>query len=180
MISDEKTKKDLIHKAKMKKQYAKVKAEAEEEKQSKREEREAALAHNDEQEADEDRAEVEDKIDNEESEAVHPTRQLMLKDEEAAQTGATADQSNPDGQRRRTRRPGYYDKQLEKADEKRQESEARAAEWQRRREERDQKIAERDRYKKAMKKTWGKDGKKKLGRESGLLLERVRKMVDNK
>lgn len=102
----------------------------------------------------------------------------MLKDEEAAQTGATADQAASDGQRRRTRRPGYYDKQLARAEEKQKEMEARAAEAQRRREERERKIAERERYKKAMKKTWGRDGKKKLGRESGLLLEKVKKMVE--
>lgn len=161
----------------MKKQYAKVKAEAEEEKKASRHEKEAALADNDNEDGD--NAENRDQPGHG-GDALHPTRQLMLQDEEAAQTGATADLAFADGQRRRTRRPGYYDKQLEKAEERRQEGEARAAEAQRRREERQGKIAEREKYKRAMNKTWGKDGKKKLGRESGLLLEKVRKMVDNK
>lgn len=173
-----KTKKDLIHKAKVKKQYAKVKAEAGETGKAQRE-KAAAPAHSDDENGDVAKAEGEDKAEGE-GEALHPTRQLMLKDEEAAQTGATSDLAASDGQRRRTRRPGYYDKQLQRADEKRQENEARAAEAQRRREERERKMAERDRYKRAMKKTWGRDGKKKLGRESGLLLERVRKMVEDK
>lgn len=110
-----KTKKDLIHKAKVKKQYAKVKAEAEEEKRARREGKEAAPAS----EADEDHHEIgddsvgangdakDDGKEEPEGEVIHPTRQLMLKDEEAAQTGATADQAASDGQRRRTRRPGY-------------------------------------------------------------------------
>lgn len=162
----------------MKKQYAKAKAEAEEEKKAKREQREAALAHGDGEDEGEQEAEDEDTA--RDGEALHPTRQLMLKDEEAAQTGATSDLTVSDGQRRRTRRPGYYDKQLQRAEEKREENEARAAEAQKRREERERKMAERDRYKRAMKKTWGRDGKKKLGRESGLLLERVKKMVEDK
>jgi hypothetical protein len=47
----------------------------------------------------------------------------------------------------------------------------------RRQAEREMKIAERERYKKAMAKTRDRDGKKKLGRESGLLLEKVKKLV---
>ena len=110
--------------------------------------------------------------------AIHPTRHLMLKDEEAAQAGAGG--GDNDGQRRRTRRPGYYDKQLERAEQRRTEAEERAKEAQRRREEREKRLAERDRYKRAMAKTRGKDGKKKLGRESTLLLDKVKKMVAEK
>ena len=117
---------------------------------------------------------------------MHPTRQLMLKDEDKAQANATslddpesgaAADATPDGRRRRTRRPGYYDKQLKKADQIRTEKEQRMQEMQRRREERERKIAEREKYKRAMAKTRDKDGNKKLGRESNLLLQKVKRIV---
>ncbi|KAJ2965954.1 hypothetical protein NQ176_g10370 [Zarea fungicola] len=41
-------------------------------------------------------------------------------------------------------------------------------------------MAERDKFKRAMAKTVGRDGKKKLGRESGLLLDKVKRMMAEK
>ena len=157
-----KVKNDLIQKAKLKKQYAKIKAE--EEAKNKKP----------------------NQADEQEGDSLHPARQLMLKDEEAAQTGAGAGSHGDDGpapgpsdgNRRRTRRPGYYDKQLQKADQRREEAEARAQEAQRRREERERRIAERERYRRAMAKTKGPDGKKKLGRESSILLDKVKKLMN--
>lgn len=178
-ISVTKIKKDLIHKAKVKKQYAKVKAREQEQQQQQDEGDEKDQEEHDDQDH-----------DGAEEQALHPTRQLMLKDEEAAQTGAAKDEEDghdgedhghgptSDGQRRRTRRPGYYDKQLKKAEQKRAEAEARAQEVQRRREERERKIAQREKYRRAMAKTRGPDGKKKLGRESTILLDKVKRMME--
>ncbi|KAG3184282.1 hypothetical protein PC129_g25310 [Phytophthora cactorum] len=107
----------------------------------------------------------------------------MLADEDRAQaTGDAAEdeEHHADGHRRRTRRPGHYDKQLKKADEQRAEAEAREQEFQRRREERNGKLADRDRFKRAMAKTRDRDGNKKLGRESALLLDKVKRMVSEK
>ncbi|KAK7218466.1 hypothetical protein V2G26_006469 [Clonostachys chloroleuca] len=166
-----KIKQGLIVKAKLKKNYAKIKAREGKERQTSAEDNDHDSNGNE---------ATEKPSGGDEPEQLHPTRQLMLlKDEEMAQAGADPEKQHDvsDGQRRRTRRPGYYDKQLKKADERRIESEARAQEFQRRREEREKKIAERERYKRAMAKTIGKDGKKKLGRESSLLLDKVRKMV---
>lgn len=182
-----KIKKDLIHKAKVKKQYAKVKAQEQKKTDSKPKEvsgARAAAPVNHEGE-DGDQGESEDDSDGggsdddvDAGERLHPTRHLMLKDEEAAQAGVSVQgQVASDGQRRRTRRPGYYDKQLAKAEERRAEAEERAQKMQRRREEREKRLAERERYKKAMAKTRGKDGKKKLGRESTLLLGKVKRMM---
>lgn len=109
---------------------------------------------------------------------MHPTRELMIKDEEVAQASAKGGET--DGHRRRTRRPGYYDKQLAKADERRAEHEERARAREERMAERAERIAEREKFKRAMAKTVGRDGKKKLGRESGLLLDKVKKLVANK
>ncbi|WQF83473.1 hypothetical protein CDEST_08487 [Colletotrichum destructivum] len=80
---------------------------------------------------------------------------------------------------RRPRKPGYYEKQLAHAEQKRAEAEARRAEIQRRREERERKTADRERYRRAMAKArkGGEDGQRRLGRESALLLEKVKRMV---
>jgi hypothetical protein len=92
----------------------------------------------------------------------------------------------PDHSRHRSRntphKPGYYDRALGEASKKKAEQEAREAEFQRRREERDLKNAERERFGRAMRKarTPGRDGQRKLGRESGLLLERVQRMAQQK
>ncbi|KAG6034856.1 hypothetical protein E4U19_005444 [Claviceps sp. Clav32 group G5] len=178
-----KIKKDLIHKAKVKKEYAKIKSREQAKQQS-------TIDKNVDDDADDggkdqgvgvtgrERQDAQE----EPQEKMHPTRELMLKDEDMAQVGATAssDATNTarDGSRRRTRRPGYYDKQLSKAEEKRKEEEQRRMEMQRREEERERKIAERQKFKKAMAKTVGRDGKKKLGRESNILLDKVKRMMD--
>ncbi|KAM0465656.1 hypothetical protein ACHAPV_001711 [Trichoderma viride] len=179
----DRVKRDLIHRAKVKKEYAKIKAADQKAASAK-----ARPSHGDNEGGD-----VEDDVKSsqgdakggegeEEEEKIHPTRQLMLKDEEMAQTGIDAEKSTgfSDGQRRRTRRPGYYDKQLKKAAERREEAETKRAEFERRMEERAQKRAEREKFKKAMAKTRDKDGNKKLGRESSLLLEKVKRLVGEK
>ncbi|KAH7160911.1 hypothetical protein EDB81DRAFT_331169 [Dactylonectria macrodidyma] len=158
-----KIKKDLIHKAKVKKAYAKIKAR----------EQQTASSGGDNEAQDKELVEKAE-------EQIHPTRKLMLADEDKAEENAVAregTEGHGDGRRRRTRRPGYYDKQLQKANEKRTEAEERAQEYQRRREERERKLAERDRFKRAMAKTRDRDGNKKLGRESALLLDKVKRMI---
>ncbi|GAO15665.1 uncharacterized protein UV8b_01521 [Ustilaginoidea virens] len=173
-----KIKKDLIHKAKVKKQYGKIKAREQQKSP-------AGLRGED---ADDDGADSGRGMDgqpNQEEEdeqvQIHPARELMLKDEEMAQAGATAGEATTsDGSRRRTRRPGYYDKQLQKAEERRKEKEERELEFQRRGEERERKLAERQRFKKAMARTVGRDGKKKLGRESAILLDKVKRLMADK
>ncbi|KAG6040556.1 hypothetical protein E4U41_000192 [Claviceps citrina] len=188
-----KIKKDLIHKAKVKKEYAKIKSREQAKPQATREnnddddddDNDAADGDNDQtHDAERPPHHVQDEV----KEKMHPTRELMLKDEHKAQAGDTASRdattattttiSSSDGSRRRTRRPGYYDKQLRKAEERRKEAEQRQMEMQRRAAERERKIAERQRFKRAMAKTVGRDGKKKLGRESSLLLEKVKRMMD--
>ncbi|KIL92768.1 hypothetical protein FAVG1_03948 [Fusarium avenaceum] len=168
-----KVKKELIHKAKVKKAYAKIKAREQENAPPPK----TSQPVQDEAPAGADAGE--EKQPEEEPEVMHPTRHLMLADEAKAQENSVGEH-NSDGNRRRTRRPGYYEKQLGKAAELRQEEEQRRQEFQRRREEREQKMAERDRYKRAMAKTRDRDGNKKLGRESSLLLDKVKKMIAEK
>lgn len=80
--------------------------------------------------------------------------------------------------RNKPHKPGYYDKALTEASKKKAEQDAREAEFQRRTEERERRNAERERFGRAMRKARapGRDGQRKLGRESGLLLEKVRRM----
>ncbi|KEY74253.1 hypothetical protein S7711_00410 [Stachybotrys chartarum IBT 7711] len=172
-----KIKKQLIHKAKVKKAYAKIKA---------REQNGAKDETTPQEESDQASEEGDDDAAKTPGEQMHPTRHLMLRDEEVAQASGTRrdddDQAKPhsDGQRRRTRRPGYYDKQLKRAEDHRLAAEERNREFERRREEREKKLAERERSKRAWAKTRDKDGKKKLGRESVLLLDKVKKLVAEK
>nr|XP_036583254.1 uncharacterized protein CTRU02_06848 [Colletotrichum truncatum]KAF6792230.1 hypothetical protein CTRU02_06848 [Colletotrichum truncatum] len=83
---------------------------------------------------------------------------------------------------RRPRKPGYYEKQLAHAEKRKAEAEARRAEMQRRQKERERKAADRERFRRAMAKArkGGENGQRKLGRESALLLEKVKRMVGDK
>ncbi|KAK1998764.1 hypothetical protein LX36DRAFT_633811 [Colletotrichum falcatum] len=92
--------------------------------------------------------------------------------------GDAADRYEP-RKPRRPRKPGYYEKQLAHAEQKRAEAEARRAEIQRRREERERKTADRERYRRAMAKArkGSENGQRRLGRESALLLEKVKRIV---
>ncbi|PHH64435.1 hypothetical protein CDD81_4656 [Ophiocordyceps australis] len=166
-----KIKKNLIHKAKVKKAYAKVKAQ---QSQSIQAQDEAPCAADD-----DDTSDTGPDSQGQQQPQMHPTRQLIIKDQDMAHAGAGDTAVASDGQRRPTRRPGYYDKQLQKADQRRRIAEQRAEEMQRRHEERERKLQERHRFKKAMAKTRGPDGKKKLGRESSLLLHKVKRLMSS-
>lgn len=94
---------------------------------------------------------------------------------------------------RKPRRPDYYEKALREGNQKKAEAEERAAEQKRREEERERKFAEREKIRRAMLKARGmkpggaaggrgqfgrqQQGPRKLGRESHVLLERVKRMV---
>ena len=81
---------------------------------------------------------------------------------------------------KRNRRPGYFEKEEAFAEQKRAEAEAKRVEFERRDRERKGKIEERERFRKAMAKarSGGRNGQRKLGKESQVLLERVRRMVE--
>lgn len=220
-----KIKEDLIHKAKVKKAYRKLKAELEEEKIS----RPRLPAHDQETNGQDEGTEATAVDDTESPPQMNPERQAMLEsdapppqstfperkqrvpkhlrpfqppqdsqeevfDLEARRQRKTADpvpsaQKEDTGERRnrgKHRKPGYYDKALAKADAKRAEAEAKMAEQKRREEERSRKIADREKMHKAMLKARkpsmgrgknGKPAKQKLGRESKVLLHKVKMMV---
>ncbi|TRX87814.1 hypothetical protein FHL15_011292 [Xylaria flabelliformis] len=212
-------KKDLIHKAKVKKAYKKIKTTefATSSTTSK-----PALANIDpssvtivntdagDDEGSVDRDEGGDNVSDREDEEregeseppspqIHPQRQAMLDDDDDGlenaprETTKDNDYGKPtegpaeDGQRQRRRehpnrqkrKPGYFDKALTVAERKKAEAAERAAEQARREAERQHKTEERERFRRAMAKARkpGRDGQRRLGRESGVLLEKVKKMV---
>lgn len=158
-----KIKKDLIHKAKLKKSYARVKAREPEipnpSYAPSSPTSEAAV---------------------EPSQELHPERQAML---DAPREPTPPPQSQSSLQRpsreRKNRRPGYFEKEEAYAEQKRAEAEARRIEFERRDKERKQKVEERERFRKTMAKarSGGKNGQRKLGKESQVLLEKVRRTV---
>ncbi|KAJ1333518.1 hypothetical protein MN608_03509 [Microdochium nivale] len=106
--------------------------------------------------------------------------------ETAADEGEDHNDQHQHPERRRRnqqpqRRPGYFDKAKAEADRRQAANTARNAEFERRNAERAGKIAARERYNRALKKarTPGRDGQRRLGRESGLLLEKAKRMVEN-
>ncbi|WYZ46387.1 hypothetical protein EsH8_IX_000612 [Colletotrichum jinshuiense] len=214
----EKKKLELIHKAKIKKAYAKIKGRELASQSSAAPQEPAAAKHasNDDAQSSEPRSgEVAEKetasslpapVEGSAAQPplegeIHPSRQEMLTTEDgeppnpntiAVKRKHRGDGGDGDGEEedatvdryeprkpRRPRKPGYYEKQLAHAEQKKAEAEARRAEIQRRREERERKMADRERYRRAMAKARKGDenGQRKLGRESGLLLEKVRRMM---
>lgn len=111
----------------------------------------------------------------------------------AGADGRASDRRGGDKERRRPRRPDYYEKALKEGSDKKAEAEARAAEQKRREEERERKFFERERTRRAMLKArgikanggggrgrfggQGEQGERKLGRESLVLLDKIKKMV---
>jgi hypothetical protein len=160
-----KIKKNLIHKAKVKKSYAKLKA------------REPPVGKPIPDEALED-VQAATPLPPQPSFELHPERQAML-DAPREPTPPPLRASQARSSRKRSRKPAYFEKETTFAEQKKTEAEARKIEFERRDRERKQKIAERERFRKTMAKAriGGKKGQRKLGRESKLLLEKVRRVV---
>ena len=161
----QKIKKDLIHKAKVKKSYAKLK-----ERELQQPQAVSATNH----------SAVDETV--EPSLALHPDRQEMLdkplQAPEEVRPRPTADHSRAPRQRRP--KPVPFEKEARLAEKRKAEAEARRKEIEEARRQRQQKIEERERFRKAMAKarTGGKNGQRKLGRESKVLLEKVKRSVE--
>lgn len=222
-----KIKENLIHKAKLKKEYKKVKAELAQEQEKK-----AAPKHDDGEAAAAAAASTpSEPIDHEQDrQHVNAERQALLDGaplppmkkrepqfeqstpfHQQVDASSSSSQHNPAAastndepghpvehrprgdRRNKPRRPDYYDKALQEGSKKKAEMEARAAEQKRREEEKQRKVAERERMHKAMMKAKGikpggggggrgrfggrPEGPRKLGRESKVLLDKVKMMV---
>ncbi|KAB8232647.1 hypothetical protein BDV23DRAFT_126965 [Aspergillus alliaceus] len=148
----QKIKADLIQKAKVKKAYAKVQAEEL-----------AAAPRKSVYELAEENAEHIPHLEPASLE-LHPDRQAMLDQPQPART------TDQDGEGRRKRKPkrSAFTKEMEIAEKRRQEA-------QKRREERE--LRQKDREAMARARRPDQQGKRRLGRESHVLLSRVQRMV---
>lgn len=187
----DKIKKDLIHKAKVKKAYKKIKTTTTTESESKK----PTIANIDTEHVTIVKTTTNDEHQKNDAEPeppspqLHPERQAMLDGDvlETAPLETKEDQQTHDAQTQKQRqrpsrfkkKPGYFDKALTIAEQKKAEVAERAAEQARREAEWKRKREDRERYQRAMAKARkpGRDGQRRVGRESGLLLEKVRKMV---
>lgn len=112
---------------------------------------------------------------------LHPARQAMLEEPAISNTPSTsAPSQQPRGKRPRRPKPVPYEKEARLAQQRKEEIDARREAAEKGRLERQHKIEERERFRKTMAKarTGGKNGQRKLGRESKVLLERVQSLVD--
>ncbi|GAB7350218.1 hypothetical protein MBLNU459_g0874t1 [Dothideomycetes sp. NU459] len=183
-------KKSLIEKAKLKKDYAKVKArEADQQQPSSRN----LYSPSPDPAAPSSSSSAAAAVDDDGPEPTtepHAARQKLIEDEarspqpDAPATTTTAAAATDSGERAYRRRPKPakavpFAREHAEAQQRKAEAEERRraiAEAQR---QRSQKLDERDRFRRAMAKarTGGKNGQRKLGRESKVLLEKVRRIV---
>ncbi|KAI9760270.1 MAG: Aspartate aminotransferase, cytoplasmic [Chaenotheca gracillima] len=160
----EKIKKDLIHKAKVRKEYAKVK------------EREAASASaaatSTQSQADRPPSPTTER---------HPDREAMLERPASPVADPRPDPSTRAPRPKKVYKPKQtpYANELRQGEARKVEAERRRAEYEAAQRQRTERIDERERFRRAMAKArqGGKNGQRKLGRESGVLLERVRRVV---
>ena len=160
----QKIKRDLIHKAKLKKSYAKLKAR----------EQDAEPRKSVYEREEEDTEEPQEALPEPNLEP-HPDRVKMLEDESAKQEDDGSQVRRP-----RRPRPQPFSKEAAYAQKRKEEAQARQKAREEAEKERQKKMAERERFRKAMAKArGGPDGKRKLGREAPVLLEKVKRLIGN-
>ncbi|KAI0390373.1 hypothetical protein F5Y17DRAFT_444908 [Xylariaceae sp. FL0594] len=211
----DKIKKELIHKAKVKKEYKKIKKSALQDDGGSatitkppvidpsaenvtivRTDPDPSAHHGEKGGGDEESKQVDttapqpqEQVAQAEEPQLHPERQALLgggerqhaHDDNNNNKNNTS-QNNPSSERRSGRKrnkPDYFSKALSLAERKKAEAAERQAERERREAEWRRKTEERERFRRQMAKARkpGKDGRRRLGRESGLLLEKVKKIV---
>lgn len=161
----QKIKNDLIHKAKVKKAYAKIKAEelaiAPRRSVYDTAEQDEIATGKDEEKADEDKTTLE----------LHPDRIAMLNEPETEPAPAPRPERRPRGegkQRERRPKPSAFSREMEFAEKRRKAEEAR---------QKDREAKQNEREKLLRAKRPDQFGKRRLGRESNALLSRVQRMV---
>ena len=158
----QKLKEDLIHKAKVKKAYAKIKAQEEANAPKK--------SVYDTPEDEIENAKDEEKIEDETTLELHPDRIAMLNEPEPTPAPASKSERRPrgDGKRERRQKPSAFTKEMEYAEKQRKFEEARRKDVEAKKKEREALIRAKrpDQF-----------GKRRLGRESNALLSRVQRMV---
>ena len=157
----QKIKKDLIHKAKIKRSYAKLKARS--------------------PPAPSKSTPLLTEVLEPASLELHPERQAMLNKPSTAPLATTPSHPQPANPRSRHKKPKPvpFQHEAREAARKKEEVQKRREAAEQARKERERKAEIRERERKAMAKARrpGRDGQRRLGRESAVLLEKVRRMV---
>jgi hypothetical protein len=154
----QKIKSDLIQKAKVKKAYAKVKAEELASAPSK------SVYETIDHDTDKDGSSPQEQTAVE----MHPERQAMLNEPEAEKAPKPDHPQDRNGRRKRKPKPSAFAKEMAIAEQRRKAAEKR-------REERE--FRQKDREAMARARRPDQHGKRRLGRESQVLLSRVQRMV---
>lgn len=170
-------KKDLIEKAKLRKEYAKVKAREAETIQPTRSVYDNVEEDTTKTNEDTEEAQQEPTVER------HPDRTALIENTERSPTPEPQQQQQPRERQRKPRKPKPvpFAREHAEAQQRKEEAEERRRAREEAEKQRQQKIEERERFRKAMAKarTGGKNGQRKLGRESKILLERVQRMVSD-
>lgn len=163
----QKIKKDLIHKAKVKKEYAKLKAREETETTTPRK-----SVYEREQQNEDHHDEATESMPEPTLEP-HPDRMKLLEEAEPEE-----EHTQPSERRQRRQRPMPFQKEADLAQKKKEEANARQAAREVAEKERARKQAERERARKTMAKArGGPNGQRKLGRESTVLLAKAQRLM---
>jgi hypothetical protein len=161
-----KIKESLISKAKIKKQYAKLKAQEENEGTAPRK------SVYDREPFDDEHQEPAEPIPEPTLEP-HPDRVAMLEE-----LSPEPEQKQPFERRQRRQRPDPFAKESEVAQKKKEEADARQKARDEANKERASKLAERERFRRTMAKArGGPNGQRKLGKESTVLLAKAQKLM---
>lgn len=158
-----KIKASLIEKAQIKKQYSKVKRQREEAQEAEKMQPAPSPPP--------------ENVTHEPSTAPHPDRQILMDNEPAPfEDDRTPAESR---NRRRKPKPVPFKREYEQAQVRKAEAEERQKKREEAEKQRVQKVEDRERFRKAMAKarSGGPNGQRKLGRESKVLLEKVKRMV---
>ena len=157
-----KIKANLIKAAKIKKGFAKIKARAEQEQ----------LVTNNAAQPTQSEAIEPASLD------PHPDRQVLM--DESLEPVDNDDELHSTAKRRQRQKTDPFSREAQEAKRKREAAEQRQREREGAQAQRQKKMEERERMRRAMPQARkpGRDGKRKLGRESAVLLERVKKLVN--
>ncbi|KAI4718789.1 hypothetical protein E4T48_04989 [Aureobasidium sp. EXF-10727] len=172
-------KRNLIEKAKLKKEYAKQKQQAGDDVQPKRPSTYATTDHDEQDSPDE--VDVEEEVEVQVKAPRHTKpKRTSLSPAPVAEPPQEKTESNLTGiHHSRRQKIIPFAKEHRAAQRQKREAEERRAAYERSQQERAEKTEERERFRKAMAKarSGGKNGQRKLGRESTVLLDRIKRMV---
>ncbi|KAK5729050.1 hypothetical protein LTR15_002191 [Elasticomyces elasticus] len=181
----QKIKDSLIQRAKIKKDYEKLKKHGEVQAKPERIPQPASMQVEQPSEVEE---KVEEKIEEveEPTNEPHPDRQTLIEreaeDPAPVKAEVISEPFAPPRRRERKPKPLPFKREHEKAQREKAEAEERRQAREAAEKERQSKIEERERFRRAMAKarSGGVNGQRKLGRESKVLLEKVQKMVNGR